>query len=191
MLIKKAWIVLDNDKFVDILSGRNNFEAALQYGKDLYRYLHLGLSQKIQLVHYSKGSSLEKEMFKTSIPIRTEIQTDLGQIDDELLNLEDQRGLSIDVAQEVLLLARDIYKAYKKAGPELKRQYLLFFWERFEAQNGLILSSYPTPVFEALLQLEAAHYRTSEDAEPQEIAQTNGLILSNLLCTHPILVRTA
>lgn len=112
--------------------------------------------------------------------VRKEMQTDIVQIDDELLKLEDQRGVGVDVAQEILLLTRHIHKAYKKASPDLKRKYLLFFWDHFQVQDKIIISTHPTPLFDALLQFEAAYYRTRKDANPQEIAQNNEVILSNV-----------
>ncbi len=116
--------------------------------------------------------------------ISSDIQKDITQIDDELLLLEDQRGVSVDVAQEVLLITKDIHKAYKKASPDLKRKYLLFFWDHFEVQNGIIISSHPALLFDAISKFEAVYYRTSEDAKPQDIAQTNGSIVSPFQSAH-------
>ncbi len=73
--------------------------------------------------------------------IRKELQKDLSEISDELLRLEDQRELNVDVAQEILLFTRDIYKLYRKASHDLKRQLLIFFWDHFEVRDGVILKS--------------------------------------------------
>lgn len=137
-----------------------------------------------------KRKVAEEKLFADTITdedftrIRKEIQEDMSHIDDELAELEDQRGTNVDIAQEVLLLTRDIYRAYKKASPTLKRQYLSFFWERFEVKNQVILSSHPTPLFDALLKLEAAYYRHLENTKPQETQENRGLILSNVLSAH-------
>ncbi len=112
--------------------------------------------------------------------IRKELQVDLSEIDDELLRLEDQRELSVDVAQEILLFTKDIYKTYKKASFDLKRHFLIFFWDHFEVVNGLIIKSVSAPIFDALLNLEAAFYRNPKESNPEEPNQTNGFILSTI-----------
>ena len=111
--------------------------------------------------------------------IRYELNTDLRQIDDELILLEDQKEIDIDVAQEVLLLTRDIYKAYKKASFNLKRQYLSFFWERFEMADGVILKSVPSPLFSELLTAEEAYFKkpTSKNLDNSKVFE--GVILYN------------
>jgi len=114
--------------------------------------------------------------------INPEMRKDVAEIDDELLRLEDQRELNVDVAQEILLFTRDIYKAYKKASHDLKRHFLIFFWDHFEVVNGLIIKSVSAPIFDALLNLEAAYYRNPKEANPEEPNQTNGFILSNFRC---------
>lgn len=113
--------------------------------------------------------------------IRKEVQTDLAQIEDTLAQLEGERELNVDIAQEVLLLTRDIYKAYTKASKKLKRQYLTLFWDHFEVLDGVILTSTPAPFFAALLELEAAIYKQPTVTIPQEIAQNSGFILSSTL----------
>ena len=114
--------------------------------------------------------------------IRKELQVDLSEISDELLRLEDQRELSVDVAQEVLLFTRDIYKAYKKASHDLKRHFLIFFWDHFEVMNWIIIKSVSAPLFDSLLSFEAAYYRNQKEDNPEEPTQTNGFILSNFQC---------
>ncbi len=135
----------------------------------------------------SKRKIAEEKLFSSTLSdedftrIRKELQTDIDQINNELLQLEDQREVNVEVAREILLLTRDIYAAYKKASPELQRQYLLFFWERFEVVNGVIISAIPAPLFDALLKLEAAFYRSQETEKAQEIAQNKGVILHQFL----------
>ena len=99
----------------------------------------------------------------------------------QLAELEDKKEISIDVAQEILLLTRDIHAAYQKASFNLKRQYLGFFWERFDVQDGVILRTHPAPLFDALLKLEAAYYRECENTNHQETAQNGEVILSDVL----------
>lgn len=112
--------------------------------------------------------------------IRSELSTDLKQIDDELTTLEDQKEIDIDVAQEVLLLTRDIYKAYKKASFNLKRQYLSFFWERFEVADGVILKSVSSPLFAELLIAEKAYFKNPNSKNVENISDFGGVILTDL-----------
>lgn len=114
--------------------------------------------------------------------IRRELQIELAEIDDELVRLEDQRELSVDVAQEVLLLTKDIHKAYKKASHSLKRHYLTFFWDHFEVKDGIITRPVPAPLFDALLTFEAAFYRNSAKDDGTDNAQTNKVIFGLELC---------
>lgn len=113
--------------------------------------------------------------------IRAEIHDEFVQLESSLAELENERELSVDVAQEILLFTRDIFNAYKKASQKLKRQYLTFFWDHFEVVNGVILKSVPAPLFDALMKLEAAIYKQPLEPKPQEIAENNTVILTPIL----------
>lgn len=136
----------------------------------------------------NKRKVAEEKLFTNTLSdedftrIRKEIQRELSQVDNELMELEDQREVNVDIAQEVLLLTRDIYKAYKKASHNLKRQYLSFFWDRFEMQDKVILNSYPTPLFDALLKLEAVYYKQVKSDNPEITNKNNKVILSTFQC---------
>jgi hypothetical protein len=80
-----------------------------------------------------------------------------------------------------LLLTRDIYKAYKKASFNLKRQYLAFFWERFEVADGVILRSIPSPLFQELLTAEEAYFKTPKSKDALNTKDSENGILSNIL----------
>lgn len=108
--------------------------------------------------------------------IRTETNDNIALIDEQLADLEAKRETNVDVAQEILLLTRNIYKAYKKASPNLKRQYLAFFWEKFTVQDGVIISRECSPLFESLLALEKAFYKNAESVKSPYSA-TNGEVI--------------
>lgn len=112
--------------------------------------------------------------------IRAEIGTQLQQIEDELITLEEQRELDFDVVQEVLLLTRDIYRAYTKASFDLKRQYLGFFWERFEVADGIILKAVSSPLFKQLLAAEEAHFKKPKSKNALNTKVSEEVILSDL-----------
>ena len=54
--------------------------------------------------------------------------------------------------------------------------------DHFEVKDGIISKSISAPLFEALLELEAAFYRNHSESETQEIAQTNEVISSLNQC---------
>ena len=73
-----------------------------------------------------------------------------------------------------------IYRAYKKASFDLKRQYLGFFWEKFEVSNGIILNSYPSPLFDELLKAEEAYFKNSIPKNRENYRDSEGVILTNV-----------
>jgi hypothetical protein len=110
--------------------------------------------------------------------IRRELKADIEKIEEELIRLKSEREVDIDVVQEVLLLTRDIYSAYTRASDELKRQYLAFFWERFEVANKVILKAVPSPLFEQLLIAEQAFVDSTNSEKALDKACISEGILS-------------
>lgn len=84
------------------------------------------------------------------VRLRTKFSQDLTHIQEQIDELDIQHSLDIDVVQEVLRLSRNIYKAYKKAPYELKRQYLGLFWDQFLVQDKRIVEAVPTDLIQAL-----------------------------------------
>jgi hypothetical protein len=58
--------------------------------------------------------------------------------------LNAQRELDTDVIREVLLLSKNVYRAYQKAPAALKRQYLGLFWEKFLVEDKEIVEAVPS-----------------------------------------------
>lgn len=135
----------------------------------------------------SKYKVAENKLFEGIISdedftrIRLTAKEEINQIEIELIDLKDKREVDIDVAQEILLLARDIPKAYKKASFDLKRQYLGFFWERFDVADGVIVKSVSSPLFEGLLNAEEAFYKNRQTEKSPKNAGIPAGILSNVL----------
>jgi hypothetical protein len=80
-----------------------------------------------------------------------EIELSLHQIAMELIDLEGSRSSNIKELEQLLLLSRDIYKAYQETAPNLKRRYLALFWERIEVENKVIKKAILTQLFRAAL----------------------------------------
>ena len=130
----------------------------------------------------TKRKVAEDKLFTNTISdndfkrIREEIASELSNIDDRVIKLEKERGINVDIAQQVLNLSRNIYDAYDKASFQLKRQYLGFFWERFEIADGLIIKSVPSLIFAELLRFEKAFYKTQKQENPYKPIVSNEVI---------------
>ena len=86
--------------------------------------------------------------------IKNDIGQELDSIDGRLVEVERQQSIDIDAVQEVLNFTRNVYDAYLKASPQMKHVFLSIFWERFEMENGVIIKSVCSPLFEHLLKVE-------------------------------------
>jgi len=84
------------------------------------------------------------------IRIRDKFKVELQQIQDRIDELESQRKYDIDVVEKVLKLSRNIYKAYKTAPYELKRQYLGLFWDKFLVEDRKIVRALPAKFIQIL-----------------------------------------
>ena len=113
--------------------------------------------------------------------IKDEINHELGRINEQLVELEAERGENVDIAQEVLLFTKDIYKAYQKGSYLLKRHYLSFFWEKFEAQDGIIIKSIPSPLFRELSALNQVMYKTPQTEKSPITAGISQVITNDIL----------
>lgn len=113
--------------------------------------------------------------------IKIEINKELGIINGRLLELEGERGENVDIAQEILLFTRDIYKAYKKGSYLLKRHYLSFFWEGFEVHDGVIKKCISSPLFQELLALKQVSYKNTESKKPNEDKGNSEVIRNDIL----------
>jgi len=91
--------------------------------------------------------------------------------------LEQGRGANVDIAQEILGFTRNIFKAYQKASPTLKRHYLGFFWQKFEIGDGVIIKSHPTLLFQELFNLQKVYYKTEETKSAKKPLVSNEVII--------------
>jgi site-specific DNA recombinase len=82
--------------------------------------------------------------------IKGKLDAHLGQIQDELLELESRRNYNIEVIREILNIARNIYGTYKVAAYEVKRHLLGLFWEKFLIQDKKIVRAIPSRIFQTL-----------------------------------------
>jgi len=98
--------------------------------------------------------------------VKKQIEHEIENIDARLIELEKQKNVNIGEAQDILNFTRNIYDAYQKASPALKRQVLAFFWNHFEVADGLIIKSNPSLLFDQLLKLEHACQKVENSEKP-------------------------
>lgn len=82
--------------------------------------------------------------------LRTKLNDQLAQIQDQMDDLEGHEELDIEAAREILRLSQNIHHAYKMAPYELKRRYLAIFWDKFLVQDKKIVEAIPTELIQAL-----------------------------------------
>src|SRR3989338_1324621 len=108
--------------------------------------------------------TLPKDDYTT---LTDKVKIQLAKITETINELEEAQEIQIDVTQEILGLTKNIYQTYVDASPALKRHYLGFFWDRLEAQDGVIIKSYPSPLFDELLKLNQIIYKNGKTKNPQ------------------------
>ena len=78
--------------------------------------------------------------------IRTRLREEESTIDSRINELNEEEETDFETIRKVLMLANDIYGAYKKAPYELKRLYLSIFWEGFWVKDRKIVCSEPSKI---------------------------------------------
>lgn len=109
--------------------------------------------------------------------VRADIKKEVEAIGSELDALGGQQEGNIDIAQEILLLTRNIHQSYSQAPFELKKRYLGFFWEKFEVSEGIIIKSVPSSLFAELLKLEKATLKNGN----RQISSISNEVINNSL----------
>ncbi len=111
---------------------------------------------------------------------RAEVMAEIQRIEVKLSDLEKSREVRVDEAEQILRFTKNIYDAYQKASPDLKRHYLGFFWSRFEVSDKVIITSTPSLLFAELLKLKHAIFRRSETQKHKGLNRSNKVILGGL-----------
>lgn len=113
------------------------------------------LNKKIRVEE--KRRVAEEKLIAGTLPdedfvrIRSRYKDEFSNLQGGLDELENKHEVDIDTARGVLMLSKNIYKAYKKAPYEIKRLYLGFFWDKFLVRNRKIVKAKPTELIEVLL----------------------------------------
>jgi len=142
-----------SEEFIDLVLGKL---------RALYQQQHEAITHQIQsLYNQKKAIEAKRDLAEQKllngvfcdddfVRLRTKLNTDLDSIQNQIDELNDQKEFDVDVITEVVKLSRDIYKAYKTAPYELKRQYLGLFWEKFLVQDKKIVRAIPTKLISVL-----------------------------------------
>lgn len=159
------------DKFKDLEFSQDFLVALIDKVKTIfYERRKVFDDKKKNLINQrtayeAKRKTAEDKLFSNTISdedfkrIKNEISTELEGIDNRIINLEKERGLNIDTAQQVLSLTNNLYETFCNADQNLQRQLISFFWERFEVADGVIIKSVPSLLFAEILKLEQAFYK--------------------------------
>ncbi len=84
------------------------------------------------------------------VRMRDRFKQEIDVIQNQIDEIENWHEVDTDTIREVLMLARNIYEAYKKAPNEVKRLYLGFFWDKFLVKNQKIVKAEPTKLVQTL-----------------------------------------
>lgn len=80
------------------------------------------------------------------------IQNSIDVLYRQIIDLERERGIDIKFIEEILYLAKNIYSNYVSVSPQLKRRYILLFFESIYVKDKKISKVVYRPLFKALLE---------------------------------------
>ena len=92
--------------------------------------------QKSELLSYLVNKVIDKDDFAEK---KAEIEAEIEGINEEVGKLDRTSNFDFDLLEEVLKLTMDIPATYNEAPPELKRQYLKFFYNKVKVDNKKII----------------------------------------------------
>ena len=108
----------------------------------------------------TKRDKIEEKLLNGTISdedfvrLRNKLKDKLFVIQSKIDELSSRREYEIDVLLEIIKFSHNIYKTFKKAPYELKRQYLGLFWDKFLVQDKKIIRAIPTKFIQDLLKMK-------------------------------------
>ncbi len=111
--------------------------------------------------------------------IKEEVTNDILRIDRQLNNLKKSHETSIEPITEILNFTKNIYATYMKAPEQLQKKLLGFFFDGFDVENGVILSSRYSLLFQSLIELNALSDKSVNNKKPFENKADSSVILSS------------
>ena len=107
--------------------------------------------------------------------IRTGIKREISTLEERIHDLNNRQEVKLDIAKEILSFASDIHVTYKNSPPNIKRHILSLFWNKFEVQEGVIIKSVPSMLFQHLIELQQMYLKNQN---PQNTGDFDVLINS-------------
>lgn len=95
--------------------------------------------------------TVDKATFKRK---HGEINYEIQGYENDVANIENQRGFDVDLASEILDLDTNLYETYQNAVFEAKKHYLSIFFEKIEVADKKIQHVTYSPLFQKLLDAE-------------------------------------
>jgi len=150
------------EQFKSIQLSEGFINLVVQKVKDFYQNQEKEKSRKKRVLSNKKikierdRTIAEKKLIKgvlsddDFVRLRDQFKENINIIQCQINELENKREADIDTVREILMLARNIFKAYQKASYEIKRLYLGFFWDGFWIKDRKIVRSEPTKLIKAL-----------------------------------------
>lgn len=83
--------------------------------------------------------------------LRNKLNDQFVQVQTQFIELEQEHDDIMDVLRDIVMIARDVYNAYRNASYEEKRKYLALFWEKFLIEDKRIIKAMPTSLLAAML----------------------------------------
>ena len=93
--------------------------------------------------------TIDNETFRR---LHDEIDVDIQNQENEIANIENQRGFDLEVVEEVLKLTDNLYETYLKANFVAKRHYLGIFFEKLWIKDKKVVRIDYTPLFAKLIE---------------------------------------
>lgn len=158
--------ILENmiaEKFKEIQFTQSFIKSIVKKVKDFYDSKTTDINKrKLVLLNKKKGlerdrETAEKKLIANTLNdeafmrINNRLEADISSIKQQIEKLDKKRKVDIETIRAVLLLSNNIYEAYKKASPRVKRLYLSLFWEGFWVKDRRIVKSKPTKLIESLI----------------------------------------
>jgi len=95
--------------------------------------------------------TVDKDTFKRK---HQEINYEIQGYENDIANIENQRGFDVNLASEILDLDTNLYETYQNAVFEAKKHYLSIFFEKIEVADKKIQQVTYSPLFQKLLDAE-------------------------------------
>lgn len=116
----------------------------------------LGITNKINSLEQKRNKlesllvegTVNKDIFNRQHAL---IQNSIDVLYRQMIDLERDRGIDIKFVEEILYLAKNIYTNYLSVSPQLKRRYILLFFENIYVKDKKISKVFYRPLFKALL----------------------------------------